>query len=534
MFLADAVANYVTSLTERELDAPLIALLRSQGFTRVHLVHGPYEFGKDIIARRVDDGVETQYCLQSKAGDLNARAWRELRLQVDAMRTGTVAHPHFDPTLPRRLVVVTNGRLIGGAAVEFQDYNSYHRTRNESPTDLWDIDDLAPKFYDVLIDGVSARHRSRTLELLGQLANGRGTVRLVREYTRSWFNTDLTAREAWSNVLTAAMLAQEASMSGREDLAAQLAYQLVRSTWEVPETQDAEAKRRTAHALLQHVAQQTWDQVRNMTADDVVRTTIESSPAFAPFSTHPVKIARLCEVLSMGGLLALSNQLRADAERPPAGFDVVTVANWVAGLCETTPAVSHPIGDDYAFSLLATCIFLHSTGHDVDHLLGEAAVWLLDRVEFADGIAEAGVDTFEMVRVLLGSPYKGLRKAGRRDSYALTVTLDLARALGLDDLFIRLVHDLEAVDAYASVVRGYPPNPATLVARLSYADHATDDGVLVAAHYGDDIQTMSAAANEEWFDVLATWATLRDRHTPAILRALITELARDKPLPPSS
>jgi hypothetical protein len=112
MFLADAVAAYVTNLTERELDAPLIALLRSRGFTDGHLLHGNYEFGKDLIARRVEDGVEYQYCIQSKAGDLNASLGRGVRQQVDVMRISRVAHPAFDSVLPRRLVVATNGRLV--------------------------------------------------------------------------------------------------------------------------------------------------------------------------------------------------------------------------------------------------------------------------------------------------------------------------------------------------------------------------------------------------------------------------------------
>jgi hypothetical protein len=157
MFLADAVAGYVESLTERELDAPLISLLYRLGFTHVHLVHGAYEFGKDIIARRDEDGTTFQYCFQSKAGDLNTSAWRDLRQQVDAMRTGTVVHPDFDANLPRRLVVVTNGRLVGGAGIEFQDYNTHQAARGETIAELWDIDRLVPEFERVLVEGVPAR-----------------------------------------------------------------------------------------------------------------------------------------------------------------------------------------------------------------------------------------------------------------------------------------------------------------------------------------------------------------------------------------
>ncbi len=68
--LADAIGNYVNSLTEREFDAPFTALLRLHGFTDIHFLHGPFEFGKDFIAKRLEDGVEYQYAFQTKAGDI--------------------------------------------------------------------------------------------------------------------------------------------------------------------------------------------------------------------------------------------------------------------------------------------------------------------------------------------------------------------------------------------------------------------------------------------------------------------------------
>lgn len=46
--LADVIASYIDSLTEREFDAPFLALLRLQGFTDIHFLHGPFEFGKDF------------------------------------------------------------------------------------------------------------------------------------------------------------------------------------------------------------------------------------------------------------------------------------------------------------------------------------------------------------------------------------------------------------------------------------------------------------------------------------------------------
>ena len=50
--LDDAVDSYLDSVTERAFDEPLLALLRAQGFVDIHLVHGGFEFGKDVIAKR--------------------------------------------------------------------------------------------------------------------------------------------------------------------------------------------------------------------------------------------------------------------------------------------------------------------------------------------------------------------------------------------------------------------------------------------------------------------------------------------------
>jgi HJR/Mrr/RecB family endonuclease len=64
--LEDALDAYLESVSERAFDEPLLAVLRSEGFADVHLVHVRAEFGKDVIAKR--DG--QQWAFQSKAGNI--------------------------------------------------------------------------------------------------------------------------------------------------------------------------------------------------------------------------------------------------------------------------------------------------------------------------------------------------------------------------------------------------------------------------------------------------------------------------------
>src|SRR5438552_15507535 len=113
--LIAAIEGYVNSLTEREFDAPFIALLRLHRFVDIHFLHGTFEFGKDFIAKRIEDGVQYQYVFQTKAGDLSLSEWHACRGQIDMLRTDVLAHPNFAKDLPRRARFVTTGRLVGGA-----------------------------------------------------------------------------------------------------------------------------------------------------------------------------------------------------------------------------------------------------------------------------------------------------------------------------------------------------------------------------------------------------------------------------------
>jgi hypothetical protein len=79
-----AVGNYLDLVTEREFDPALLALLRSQGFDDVHLIHGQFEFGKDAIAKTAKP--RTQYTIQSKAGNLGLPEWASMRGQLDMLR----------------------------------------------------------------------------------------------------------------------------------------------------------------------------------------------------------------------------------------------------------------------------------------------------------------------------------------------------------------------------------------------------------------------------------------------------------------
>jgi hypothetical protein len=110
--LRNVLEDYLNSIKERDLDFPLSSLLQGMGFYDIHFTHGGVEFGKDFIAKRVDDGVEYQYAIQSKKGDINQALWRnEVRGQLEEAVVSDLSHPQFSTDLPRKAILVTTGRL---------------------------------------------------------------------------------------------------------------------------------------------------------------------------------------------------------------------------------------------------------------------------------------------------------------------------------------------------------------------------------------------------------------------------------------
>src|SRR5208282_500356 len=127
--LDDVIGNYIDSSTEREFDAPFQALLRLHGFIDVHFIHGSFEFGKDFIAKRTEDGIQLQYVFQTKAGNIGLTEWGQCQSQIGMLLTNSLAHPSFDQQMSRRARLVTTGRLVGGATLAAQEYRRYLESR---------------------------------------------------------------------------------------------------------------------------------------------------------------------------------------------------------------------------------------------------------------------------------------------------------------------------------------------------------------------------------------------------------------------
>lgn len=159
--IADVIGDYLDSLEEREFDGPFMALLRSLGFRDIHFLHGNFEFGKDFIAKRYDQDGPAQFLFQTKAGNIALADWGACRVQIDMLRTNSLAHPAFDQGMPRKAVFVTTGRLVGGAALAAQEYAEHIAELGEAGFSTWDRETLVESIADAPEVGLGPRFRGR-------------------------------------------------------------------------------------------------------------------------------------------------------------------------------------------------------------------------------------------------------------------------------------------------------------------------------------------------------------------------------------
>lgn len=517
--LEDVVGSFLDAVSEREFDAPLMALLRSHGFIEIHFVHGQYEFGKDVIAKR-DGPTPTQYVFQSKAGDLGLPQWAGIRGQIDLLRTNELAHPNFDRTLPRRAVLVMTGRLIGGAPLEVQDYQRQIDERGETPLEVWDRERLIELMARSPEAGLAGVAEAPLLELIAHVDSHRVTDLELEHYARRWIEHDTPV--GWRALLEAAVVAKRLAQSDRLDLACFTCLALLRSVWASvhgaePPPDAALAQTELARAMFITFARDLWDACGE---DELDPKKLISGDDEGVFLTYPVRCLRTAEIVGTYGLA-----LDPDERRE--------VALWLARFLKSQPGAAHPISDRWAVSLLPAALLAYQAEPAVvEQYLREIVRWLGDHHEGeALGLAPADADPQEEVDYLLGGALEHVERRRRRTSYVATVVLDLCAALELPEVYEVAYNDFDAVD-----VTPLLPLPNDDVGQYLVAGNGVDvplntspkyaetwdqgNGWRMAAHHDDHLSRYYLGRIDRLWDSLTLSLVTRDRHWIAVARSM--------------
>ncbi|WP_461170836.1 hypothetical protein [Arthrobacter sp. Z1-15] len=440
--LRDVVGTFLESLTEREFDAPLIALLSSQGFTDIHFIHGSFEFGKDIIAKRVcpETGEVLQYAIQSKAGDIGLPGWREVRPQLEESEYNTRAHPNYDASLKRVAVLVTTGRLKGAAAVDAQEYKQTVEARGRTGIEFWDRLTLTDWLSSNPDSGLMGRPNRHFLEIVARVATGKLSERDVEKYTRRWLSTGGgPSNNLGLACIEAAIISNKFRLKQRLDLASIVALNLLRAVVTADHEPGKDGLAVSARRLFVSYAEQLLHQVEPLLDDPY---TFARSVA-GPFSivTYPVVTMRLFEIF---GLLVKVAEVEGYAEvAARARVAVVTLAR-------KHPGSGRPVSDEFAISLFAPVLVLRTSDLILcQRYLHAVAEWILDRYESKSGglgLGAIGDPEEVVVERLLGGSLESTQLTYRQQSFVATAVLDLTHLLGFGELHEALRENLDALD----------------------------------------------------------------------------------------
>ncbi|HEX4029125.1 MAG TPA: hypothetical protein VHX20_02115 [Terracidiphilus sp.] len=444
--LDDVIANYIDSLTEREFDAPFKALLRLHGFFDIHFLHGSFEFGKDFIAKRNEDGSLRQYAFQTKAGDIGITEWNLCRGQIDMLRTDSLSHPNFDKQMRRAARFVTTGRLVGGAALAAQQYGQRLASLGETGFLTWDR--------DTLVEMLATDPRSLSgspislLQILGSQNEDLGFSELER-HSRGWIrsaNSTLNLRDS----LEAAVIANHCRRQNRIDLASWTALMLLRSTLATAHSQEpipdsAEVALSAARAMFEHYAGQLWSscQGKFLNPDEIIIG--DNNPA--AYVTYPVRCVTIIEILSLLGWLY------ADAHKDEEKAQ--EIAGYLCKFVEANLGASHPVSDRWGISLAPAVLLLSKNCRTqaLSSLIRSTIKWIADRYDEGSlGLAGPHATPMEEVEFLLGSPFEHVAISRRSESFNASIVLDLTCVLEEPELFELARNEFLAVDIFLPVI----------------------------------------------------------------------------------
>jgi hypothetical protein len=517
-WLTDAVAEFVTSLDERALDRPLMSLLHHEGYHDIHLIHGIFESGKDIIAKRVEDGELIQFAIQSKAGDMGAAGWRDNRQQIELIWDSSIGHPAFDPDLRRRAVLAFNGKFKGTAAVEAQLYNEAREKHDEERCVFWTAEDLIPRFVGMLQSsqgyGLSS---TRLLEAVTRLHRAELSADDVERFARVTAEESSQTDTLPAAVLSCLLLGGLAADAGMLHCGLAAVYGLVRIAW-------ASGSNGEPVAWIREIATDFFADL-GQSAEESLKGDIEPKALYEPmqslsaFATYPVKCSITIEIMGMYSLAPW----RAPAEKKASAE---LLAEFIAG----NPGASKPLSDRWAFSLIAPVIALHRIGQDAaaKQLLMNAADWLFDATELGLGVAPRHSAPSEEIWRIFGRSFDFTQLDRRQSSYIATVIIDLAYALGHGQLYEDLINDLAAVRGVAELYSA-PPG------RGEYDQWSDEHYLFAALHFDLDYQAGDApsqhyvkelnkstpgSAGFPW-DAMAIYGLFRERHTPGVILQLL-------------
>jgi len=449
--LRNVLEDYLSSIKdERDFDYPLSSLLQAMGFYDIHFTHGGVEFGKDFIAKRIDDGIKYQYAVQSKRGNISQGLWRnEIKGQLEEAISSDLSHPQFNTGWPRKVVLATTGRLSTNARLATQEFKTKLESSNQiQELIFWEKEQLAQLSEEY---GFSGIHQTTAKGLRGfaqfyltysKAIEGNLSDREVEEFSRLWLDESLNYKKRILRASLEAEIIATRLVEGQHIYEAIIVYlSLARAVMEVTYENDdtfvTEILEETIKTRVIPLCKQFFHQLKSdwEEAEKSLLHLCLKDSSF-PMVHYLVWCARVLETVSLYFFL-----VKDQAEKDE-------IIAFLTEFIEKEEGCGHIPGDRYAVSLVWGVLALLQVGkaNDARALVKRSVVWLCDRVEKGFGIARYEADEHEETYTLLGYPFDFIKVEKNRSSFLATIAPDLAAFMGDTDFYADIVNDFEACE----------------------------------------------------------------------------------------
>ncbi len=438
----------------------------------------------------------------------------------------------FGPTLCRtrrsirsfreESVLVTTGRLVGGAALAAQDYAKHIGKLGETQFETWDKEDLVALISTSPEAGLAGATSAELLSIVGKIEESSITDSQLEEFSRRWFAPSGAPSVARS-CLEASVIANRLRLRNRLDLATYIGLCLIRAGClhvhgTDPPLESGIAAMDIGGQLFCQYAKDLFGQCGKDALDP--QTFLGSHVEVPIMVTYPIRCLKIIEILGLLGLVEEGDRAKE-------------IAQFLADFCRVHPGTQHPVSDHWAICLVAPALLLWKMGHveSVRALLRGVVTWIGDKYQNDSfGLASVWSTPEEETKRLLGNPFSHVDMARRCESYVSTIVLDLAAVLGLADVYLIARNDFLAVNTFPMVWE-VPDTPSQflrsgpdirLEPNMPFKDTwEPQDGWKIAPHHvrGIDLRYLQRIGRQ--WDLLAVCSVLRDRHFVHVLRTLM-------------
>ncbi|WP_418026502.1 hypothetical protein [Paenibacillus sp. JJ1722] len=528
--LRNALVSYIETLNERQFDIPLLCILLKNGFHDIHFTHGSFEFGKDFIAKKIEGEKTVQYVFQSKGGNIGLSDWGQIRWQIEEARINPLSHPSFDEELQREIILITTGRLVGGATVSAQQYNERCKSEGEIGFKVWDIDTLIEM---MLNGGISPlgliEETPDLLQMLSKLKKNESNFKEVEQYSRRWIEKCLSKdkRSFLGVILESTLFTYELINTNRLALATYVSLFPIRAMLNA--LHDIGSIPKWSEDCLRlaedHFMANALSFIEPIKQSYKERETVfyQHTRGVLSFIAYPVICSQLMEILGLLGLLQIKRQEISLAEE---------TADMLETLINNNSGFFSPISDKYAVSIIPSSLLLKAFNRidTCTQLIRKVAVWICNRYELSEaGLASPYSTEEEEIQTLLGYAYDFIDLPRRRESYIATIVVDLSALFQLNHLYDDVVNDIQAVAIYPCNVevkntlgRDVINGDAIYTPVVRFTDKLTIGGNWRVGNHQEDANESFCYENHLWWELISTSSVVRDRHFINDLRKIVT------------